>query len=255
MLQLSAPFQIAASRAARLVSDLFDDYVYLVEVREDNDLLRARLARLEEERQRLSADGIENRRLRSLLQLRERLGTPAIAAQVIGKDVSPFFRVTRVQIDRGDRDHVRAGMPVVAAGGLVGQVRRTSGYACDLLLIVDRTSAVDVIVQRTGSRGMLRGTGESDRYMSRIQYLGREDALRVGDLVHTSGFGQRFPASILVGRVSRIVKQQFGLWQEVEVTPAVNFSSLEEVLILTEGSREQSLAGANSDDDDGRAEL
>jgi rod shape-determining protein MreC len=83
---------------------------------------------------------------------------------------------------------------------------------------------------------MLRGTGEDERYMARIQYLGREDALRVGDLVHTSGLGQRFPPSILVGRVTRIVREDFGLYQEVEVSPAVDFSRLEEVLILTEGA-------------------
>ncbi|UJR82799.1 rod shape-determining protein MreC [Sandaracinus amylolyticus] len=254
ILGLTSNFQSVAATAARWTSEVFEDYVYLVEVREENDRLRAQVARLEEERHRLASQGIENRRLRSLLQLRERLGGEVLAAQVIGKDVSPFFRVTRIEIDRGERDHVRPGMPVVAAQGLVGQVRRTFGRYCDVLLVVDRTSAVDVTVQRTGARGMLRGTGESERYMARIQYLGREDAVRVGDLVHTSGLGQRFPASILVGRVTRIVRQEFGLWQEVEVTPAVDFSSLEEVLVLTEGSREQSLAPAQGEDEgDARA--
>jgi rod shape-determining protein MreC len=247
ILEVTSGVQSIAAHAARWISDVFEDYVYLVETREENERLRAQLARLEEERQRLSSEGIENRRLRSLLQLRERLGGEVMAATVIGKDVSPFFRVTRVELDRGERDHVRPGMPVVAAQGLVGQIRRTWGRYCDVLLIVDRTSAVDVVVQRTGARGMLRGTGESERYMARIQYLGREDAVRVGDLVHTSGLGQRFPASILVGRVTRIVRQDFGLWQEVEVTPAVDFSSVEEVLILTEGSREQALTDASDE--------
>ena len=247
ILEVTSGVQSIAAHAARWISDVFEDYVYLVETREENERLRAQLARLEEERQRLSSEGIENRRLRSLLQLRERLGGEVMAATVIGKDVSPFFRVTRVELDRGERDHVRPGMPVVASQGLVGQIRRTWGRYCDVLLIVDRTSAVDVVVQRTSARGMLRGTGESERYMARIQYLGREDAVRVGDLVHTSGLGQRFPASVLVGRVTRIVRQDFGLWQEVEVTPAVDFSSLEEVLILTEGSREQALTDASDE--------
>lgn len=248
ILEVTSGIQSIAAGAARWASSIFEDYVYLVETREENDRLRAQLGRLEEERQRLSAEGIENRRLRSLLQLRERLGGEVMAGTVIGKDVSPFFRVTRIELDRGERDHVRPGMPVVAAEGLVGQIRRTWGRYSDVLLIVDRTSAVDVTIQRTGARGMLRGTGESERYMARIQYLGREDAVRVGDLVHTSGLGQRFPASILVGRVTRIVRQDFGLWQEVEVTPAVDFSSLEEVLILTEGSREQALTDASDEE-------
>jgi len=144
--------------------------------------------------------------------------------------------VSGVGVVGGWGDAVRAGMPVLSGQGLVGLVQRASGRSCEVQLIVDRRTAVDVIIQRTGARGMLRGTGEDERYMARIQYLGREDVLRVGDLVHTSGLGQRFPPSILVGRVTRIVREDFGLYQEVEVSPAVDFSRLEEVLILTEGA-------------------
>lgn len=241
VLTLSAPVQVVAASSARWFSGVWQDYIYLVEVKSENDRLRAENARLTEESRRLRAESVENRRLRSLLQLRERIGGEHIGAQVVGRDISRFFRVTRVRVDRGERDHVRPGMPVIAAEGLVGQVRRSWGRYSDVLLTVDRTSAIDVVIQRTGARGMLRGTGEDDRYLSQIQYLRREDDIRVGDLVHTSGLGQRFPASILVGRITRIVRREFGLYQEAEVTPAVNFSTLDEVLILTEGSRERSL--------------
>ncbi len=99
---------------------------------------------------------------------------------------------------------------------------------------------------------MLRGTGESDRYLCRIGYLRRTDEVHVGDEVYTSGLGQRFPASILVGKVTRVVKQDFGLYQEAEVVPAVNFSNLEEVLLLTAGARRQSVAeGSGGSGDDG----
>ena len=131
-------------------------------------------------------------------------------------------------------------MPVITSEGLVGQIQRADGRSADILLTVDPTMGIDVVVQRTGARGVLRGTGEEDRYLSHIEYLRREDDIRVGDLVHTSGLGQRFPASILVGRITQVVRQDFGLYQEAEVTPAVNFSTLDEVLVLTEGSRERS---------------
>lgn len=252
ILQLSAPFQSAATWAARWASDLVQDYVYLVEVEEENEALRARVARLETDHRRLEGEGLENRRLRSLLGLRERIAGDVIAAEVIARDVSPFFRVTRIEIDRGERDRVRPGMPVISGEGLVGEIRRAFSRYADVLLIVDRAAAVDVIVQRTGAFGMLRGTGENDRYMCRIQELDREDAVRVGDLVHTSGFGQRFPASILVGRVTRIVRQDSGLWQEVEVTPAVDFSRLDAVLVLTEGARRATVAAGSDGEPDGR---
>ncbi len=241
VLSISAPIQMIASTTARWFSGVWQDYVYLVDVKEENDRLRSENARLTEENRRLRHEALENRRLRSLLQLRERIGGDLIGAQVIGRDVSRFFRVTRIRLDRGERDRVRPGMPVITSEGLVGQIQRSWGRYSDVRLTVDRTSAVDVVVQRTGARGMLRGTGEDDRYLAQIQYLRRQDDIRVGDLVHTSGLGQRFPASILVGRVTRIVRREFGLNQEAEVTPAVSFSSLDEVLILTEGSRTQSL--------------
>ncbi|GAB4208958.1 MAG: rod shape-determining protein MreC [Sandaracinaceae bacterium] len=237
LLSVLAPAQAAGTWTARVFSEFVDDYVFLLEVREENERLQARVARLEAERHELLAEGLENRRLRSLLQLRERIGGELIAGEVIARDIAPpFFRVTRVALDRGTRDRVRPGMPVLSGQGLVGLVQRAGSRSCEVQLIVDRRTAVDVIIQRTGARGMLRGTGEDERYLARIQYLGREDALRVGDLVHTSGLGQRFPPSILVGRVTRIVREDFGLYQEVEVTPAVDFSRLEEVLVLTEGA-------------------
>jgi len=229
--------QSMATSSARVISDFLGDYVLLFEVREENDRLASRVARLDMERHVLLEQGVENRRLRSLLQLRERIGGELIAAEVIARDISPpFFRVTRVELDRGSRDRVRSGMPVLSGSGLVGLVLNAGAQTADVQLIVDRRAAVDVIIQRTGARGMLRGTGEEERYLARIQFLGREDALRVGDLVHTSGLGQRFPPSILVGRVTRIVREDFGLYQEVEVTPAVDFSRLDEVLILTDGA-------------------
>jgi rod shape-determining protein MreC len=175
------------------------------------------------------------------LQLREEFRGTLLSAQVIGKENSPYFRVIRLRLDRGERDHVRLGMPVLTADGLVGQVRRTFGRHSDVLLVADKTSAIDVVVQRTGARGMLKGTGSEEHYVCRLEHVSREDDVKVGDLVVTSGLGQRFPASILVGRIHELKKQAHGLYQEAWVTPAVDFSRLEEVMIMTAGSRAQGL--------------
>jgi rod shape-determining protein MreC len=146
-----------------------------------------------------------------------------------------------VRLDRGERDRVKPGMPVLTADGLVGQVERTAGRYSDVLLVADKTSAIDVVVQRTGARGMLKGTGSEEHYACRLEYLSREDDVQEGDVVVTSGLGQRFPASILVGRIHKVTKKESGLYQEATVIPAVNFSRLEEVLIMTAGSRAQEL--------------
>jgi rod shape-determining protein MreC len=247
VLSASAPIQYVATEAAEGVSSVIEHYVWLLDVEEENARLEAENARLKQEVRDLSQEAHENERLRDLLALRDELQGNTLTAQVVGKEVSPYFRVTRIRLDRGERDFIRPGMPVVSSSGLVGQVRRTWGRYADVLLTVDRTSAVDVVVERTGARGMLRGTGESDRYLCRIQYLERTDDIEVGDEIYTSGLGQRFPADILVGTVTKVTRQDFGLYQEVEVTPIVSFSSLEEVLVLTAGSREQALAGVGQE--------
>jgi rod shape-determining protein MreC len=137
-------------------------------------------------------------------------------------------------------DRVQAGMPVVTTDGLVGQISRVAERFAEVMLTVDEGSAVDVIVQRTGSRGILRGTGDSDAYKARIQYLLRADEVRVGDTVYTSGLGRRFPPNLKVGSVTNVEKRDFGLYQLAEVAPSVNFSRLEEVFVLTEGARQTS---------------
>lgn len=220
------------NRLAEGAADLWMDYVYLVQVRRDNDRLRAENARLAADAIRYRSEADENRRLRRLLQLRAETPDEVFAAEVIAKDTSPFFRITRLAISAADRSRIRAGMPVITYEGLVGQVSRTFGDYADVLLTVDSRSAVDVMIERTGARGIVRGTGERDRYAARVEYLQRTDDVRVGDVVVTSGLGCRFPAGFMVGRVAAVTRREFGLYQEVELTPAVNFSRLTEVLVM-----------------------
>ena len=241
VLQISAPLQYVATQAALAVSSIWQEYVYLVDVRRENDRLRAELKRLREASGRLASAARENSRLRRVLRLRDTTEGVFLSAQVIGKEVSSFFRVVRIRLDRGERDRVRPGMPVLSADGLVGQIRRTWGRYSDVLLVADKTSAIDVIVQRSGARGMLKGTGDDRNYVCRLEYLARADEVQPGDQLVTSGLGQRFPPALVVGKISKTIKREYGLYQDAEVTPAVNFSRLEEVLVMTAGSRGESL--------------
>jgi rod shape-determining protein MreC len=238
LLQLSAPVQWVAIKVATGVSAVIEEYVYLVEVQRENERLAYENARLKQQVSELEALERENQRLRSMLVLRDELPGQKISARVIAKDISPLFRVLRIRLDRGGDDRVLAGMPVVSAEGLVGQISRVTERFAEVMLTVDEGSAVDVIIQRTGSRGMLHGTGETDSYKARIQYLLRADEVRVGDTVFTSGLGRRFPPNLKVGSVTNVEKRDFGLYQLAEVVPSVNFSHLEEVFVLTEGARQ-----------------
>ncbi|MEI8258466.1 MAG: rod shape-determining protein MreC, partial [Deltaproteobacteria bacterium] len=230
-LTVAAPFQYVGTTIASGVADVWDYYVYLLHVRRDNERLRAESARLRADAQRYRDAYDENRRLRRLLQLQVETTGETYAAEVVARDTSPFFRVDRVAI-LADTARLRVGMPVISYDGLVGQINSIVGRYANVTLVVDSRSAVDAMVERTGARGILRGTGERNRYAAQIEYLQRTDDVRVGDTVVTSGLGCRFPAGLLLGRVASVTRRDFGLYQEVEVTPAVDFSRLREVLVL-----------------------
>jgi len=238
LLQVSGPVQYVAESSADAVTSVIEEYVYLVDVKQDNDHLRAENDRLRREMRSLRADAQRVAELESLLGLRERLSTETRTGRVIAKDISPSFRVVRLWVDQGEQAGLRAGMPVVANDGLVGQIRRASGRVADVLLTIDPESHVDVVVGETRARGRLEGLGTRSRYRCRIQFDRLDEQVAVGDAVYTSGLGKKFPASILIGYVSKISDQEFGLHQEGEVTPSVDFTRLEEVLILTSGPKD-----------------
>ncbi|MBW1875478.1 MAG: rod shape-determining protein MreC [Deltaproteobacteria bacterium] len=238
LLQVSGPVQYVAEWAADGATSVIEDYVYLVDVKSDNDQLRAENSRIRREMRVLRGDAQRVHELESLLGLREQLATETMTARVIAKSISPSFRVVRLAVDQGEHAGLHAGMPVVSNEGLVGQIRRVSGRFADVLLTIDPESRVDVVVGEGRARGRIEGLGERSRYRCRIQFDRADDQVAVGDEVITSGLGKKFPASILIGYVSKIGEQEFGLHQEGEVTPSVDFTRLDEVLILTSGPKD-----------------
>jgi rod shape-determining protein MreC len=231
MMRVAAPVQYAVATLARGISNLIGDYVYLVDVKEDNRSQAAQNARLKEQVHRLEPLEAENRRLRRLLELRQSVRAETVTAQVVGKDTSDFFRVVRVELDKDGRE-IAPNLPVLSADGVVGTTMKSAKGTVDVRLVVDAGSGVDVVVQRTGARGFVRGAGE-DKYACKVEYVQRTDEVEVGDLLVTSGVGRRFPKGLPVATVTQVVRREFGNFQEVTAAPTVDFSRLEEVLILT----------------------
>jgi len=232
ILKISLPVQYASSALARGLSNLWGDYVYLVEVKSDNQRLAYENARLRDRVRQLEHNEAENRRLRRLLGLKETIPGDLVSAQVVAKDLNEFFRVASVALDRNDRE-IRPNMPVIAQDGVVGKVQRVAGDRVDVLLAVDPRSGIDVVNELTGARGFVLGTGDQSKYTCKVQLVERTDEMNVGDLLVTSGVGRSFPKGIPVARVTKVIKRDFGIYQEVEAVPTVDFSRLEEVLILT----------------------
>jgi rod shape-determining protein MreC len=205
--------------------------VYLVDVKSDNDRLVYENARLRATQRELGDTLAENRRLRRLLGLRDTLQHETVSALVVAKDTTEYFRVWHLTIDSANAE-VRPNMPVISLDGAVGTVLRVAGRDADVQLTVDSGFGVDVVVDRTGARGFVRGSGDRSKYAVRVEYVPRTDLVEVGDLLVTSGVGCRFPKGIPVARVSKVLRRDFGIYQTVEAEPSVDFSRLEEVLVV-----------------------
>jgi rod shape-determining protein MreC len=226
-ISLIAPFQEAVSRSIRFVKDIWVHYFFLVETAKENDIYKKALSH-EVEKDNLHKElKLSNNRLRSLLDFQKTITDKVIAAEVIGKDSSPWFNT--IMIDKGKDDGVKKGAAVVIPEGIVGQVAEVSTNYSKVLLIIDHNSAVDALVQRTRARGIIKGTS-SDRCL--FKYVLRKKGVAVGDTVVSSGLDGVFLKGLPVGRVSGVIRPNSGIFQEVSVTPHVDFEKLEEVLVV-----------------------
>ena len=229
ILRIVSPGQSAMSYLARGITGGYGRYVELKGVRADNEALYRENRQLRTELMEMRRLAEESGRYQRLLGLRDATPAETIAARIIAIDASPQFRVARVEIDRGEGT-VRRGMPVLTPEGVVGKINRVSGKSSDVLLVVDPRSALDVFIPRTGGRGILKGKSGDNR--CNIEYLARGETVKEGDAVVTSGVGGAFPRNLAVGHVTRVVPGAVGLYQEVEVTPDVDFARLADVLIV-----------------------
>jgi len=166
-------------------------------------------------------------RLRSLLQFKKVIDRPVVAAQVIGLDPTGWFR--SILIDKGQDDGIRSDMPVVNASGVVGRIVSVSSSYAKVLLIIDQNSAVDCLTQRSRDRAMVKGTSGQ---VCKMDYMAKSSDAVVGDLVITSGLGGIFPKGLPVGKVSSVKEGDDKLFKDIDVMPFVDFSKLEEVLVI-----------------------
>lgn len=227
VLNLTAPLHGAIAAANRAIADVWNDYIDLVDVRRENKELRQSVKilndRLLESREALLA----NERLQKLLDLKSSLHVPVVAASVIGEDGAPWFKT--ITINRGEVDGLQEGMPVVVAEGVVGQVVKVAAGSSRILLLTDNASSMAGMIQRSRARGVVKGKGGG---RCSLEFTLREEDVKVGDTIVTSGVGGVFPKGLAVGEVAMVKKGEYGIFQTIEVRPAVNITRLEEVLVL-----------------------
>ena len=149
-------------------------------------------------------------------------------ARMIAKDVSTEFRAIR--INRGKNNGIEPNMAVINAEGVVGRVLRVTDSTSDVVTILDPLSAIDAYIMRSRARGIVEGLTDS---LCQLKFALRVDDIQPGDLLLSSGLGGNFPKGIPVGSIIKVTRKSFGVTQKVEVKPSVDFSKLEEVLVVT----------------------
>jgi rod shape-determining protein MreC len=174
--------------------------------------------------QRALAD--RTRTLEKLLDLRVRSNLMTIAAEIIAAGASPDFRT--LTIDKGTGDGVGADMAVIAPAGVVGRVVMPSRRAAKVQLLIDRNAAAGALVERSRAAGLVTGTGDERLNM---EYVSEVADVMVGDLVVTSGIDGIYPKGYVIGRIESMEKGG-GTYKRITVKPAVDFTSLEDALVV-----------------------
>lgn len=209
--------------------DIWDSYIALVNTESENrrlfsqtNLLRARNSKLLEIKH-------ENDRLRDLLGLKESTGLAGVVADVIAYEPSNWSHA--VTVDKGTSSQIRVGAPVLVGDGVVGQIVAANVNTARVLLLTDPSSAVDAFVQTSRVRGVVVGMGT---FEARWNYVLSKESIVVGDRVVTSGMDEVFPKGLIIGVVKRVHEDRAGrLFKRVDIEPAVDFSRLETVLVVT----------------------
>ncbi len=222
-----APVQGVVTETIGALKGTWHTYFAHISAAQENSRLRKELQHAVARINRFQEIELANIRLRQLLDFKISLETQSIAAEVVGKDPSPWYRT--VVINKGRSAGVRKGLPVGVPEGVAGQVTDASAQYAKVMLIIDRNSAVDAFVQRTRARGIIKGESTSRCV---FQYALRKDEVKVGDKIVASGLDGVFPKGMPIGEVSGVVRRAAGIFQEVTVTPHVDFEKLEEVLVI-----------------------
>ncbi len=227
VVEISAPFQSLSNYLIDGVEGFWLNYFELVQVRQENLELKRAINELKIQNGMYREELSTHERLKALLQFKQSTLQNVLAAQVVGLDPTGWFK--SVIINKGKNDGLKNNMPVVNADGIVGRVVALSPNYAKVLLVIDQNSAVDCLTQRSRNRGIVKGLSKETCEMD---YVEKSSDVAVGDIVVTSGLGGVFPKGIAVGTVEKVDTFPNNFFKDIEVRPAVDFSKLEEVLVI-----------------------
>lgn len=224
---IASPLQRAVLAAEHSIKSVWSDYIYLVEVNDENEELKRTVLRLQQENNSLKEDVNQNARLKQVLDYKENAGFTTIAASIMGLDLDGWTKT--ITINKGSSEGVVKDQAVISPLGVVGRVIEVYRHSSKVLVNLDVRSDIDVLVQRSRVKGVVEGTGGSGLI---LKYVRQADDVQVGDLILTSGLSGTFPKGLVVGEVTKIEKSRESFFKYVEVSPKMDIQRLEEVLLV-----------------------
>ena len=226
-LRMTAPIQQVLSWMIDAAWGGVEKYMLILHTNRENERLAEANRKLANELAGFREVALENKRLRKLVRFSEAISGRKIIARVVAKDLYQEFRTIR--LNKGTQSGIHKGMAAVTYEGIVGRVIRADKDYADVLTLQDSSSNIAGLIQRSRSRGVVEGFTSNKL---RMKHLRRTDDVRRGDVVISSGIGSLFPKGLMIGKVVAVKKKNYGITQGVEVYPSVDFSKLEEVMVI-----------------------
>jgi rod shape-determining protein MreC len=227
----ASPAQSVSSKAGSAGTNLVRQIINFRSTAVENEQLKQQLSRTELELRNALQSAQENERLKGLLNLKEQTGYDQVAARVIARDSSVWFKT--VTINRGSSSGVDLNMPVVTAGGIVGRVIAVSPVTAQVMMVTDEKAAAGAIVGQlsgSGALGSVIGLGESD--LIEMRYVSGLQKVEVGDYILTTGQDGIYPPGLNVGQVVQVKRGTATQAHQIVIKPGAKLDQLEEVAVL-----------------------
>ncbi len=228
------PFLVTFNNLGHKIGEVFATARDLSTLRTTNQQLQTQVDTLTIDNLRLKEVAAENQQLRELMRFAQLNPTydfrgGQVIARVIGQQ--PTNYLASLTIDLGSEHGIQKGMPVVTEAGLVGRIEGVGPRSSTVLLITDRSSGVQALVQRETSRARGVVSGQAGE-LPVMEYIAQDDDVAEGDLIITSGLGGNFPKGLIIGQVVAVQRRDFDMFQQATVRPTVNFNRIEFVLVI-----------------------
>lgn len=225
------PLQWVAMRPVLAVRTVQDYFTSLNSALTNEEAARRKLILQSQRANQVEQLTTENTQLRKLLSLRERLSTPAAAAEVLYDAADPYTR--KVIIDKGMAQGIEPGSPVIDESGVLGQVTRVHPLISEVTLVTDVDQAIPILNTRTGVRGITYGdAGRHGTGGLELRYMAANADVQPGDLLTTSGVDGVYPPGIPVARVVKVERRPDSAFARIVLHPAALVDGARHVMVL-----------------------